>query len=103
MEGKTQELYGSTSDDIESPLSSSLSTQASDLDDYQSADEQANKEQEPPSSRYVPPPRSLPPDEVQDFDLENWKDPTQCSEYAQDIFQYYKNREVKYVMKMLVE
>ena len=48
----------------------------------------------PPSSRYVPPPRVTPPNTIQDFDLENWSDPSQCSEYAQDIFQYYKNREV---------
>ena len=47
-----------------------------------------------PSSRYVPPPRITPPNTIQDFDLENWNDPSQCSEYAQDIFQYYKNREV---------
>ena len=51
-------------------------------------------EDNPASSRYAPPPRVLPPEGIQDFDLENWRDPSQCSEYAQDIFQYYKNREV---------
>ena len=52
------------------------------------------RKEEPHSSRYEPPPRLIPPNGVQDFDLENWKDPSQCSEYVQDIFQYYKNREV---------
>ena len=54
----------------------------------------SRSEENPQSSRYIPPPRILPPEGIQDFDLENWRDPSQCSEYAQDIFQYYKNREV---------
>jgi len=53
-------------------------------------------EENPQSSRYIPPPRILPPEGIQDFDLENWRDPSQCSEYAQDIFQYYKNREEQF-------
>ena len=40
------------------------------------------------------PARPIPPAGITDFDLENWRDPSQCSEYAQDIFQYYKDREV---------
>ena len=46
------------------------------------------------SFRYQAPARPVPPPGVDDFDLENWKDPLQCSEYAMEIFQYYKTREV---------
>ena len=45
--------------------------------------------------RYEPPARPVPPPGVEDFDAKNWNDPNQCSEYAMDIFYYYKNREVK--------
>ena len=48
------------------------------------------------SHRYEAPPRPVPPPGVDDFDLENWNDPLQCSEYAMEIFQYYKSREVRY-------
>lgn len=44
--------------------------------------------------RFEPPSRPVPPPGVEDFDLENWNDPSQCSEYAMDIFYYYKQREV---------
>jgi len=47
------------------------------------------------SFRYQAPPRQVPPTGVADFDLENWNDPLQCSEYAMEIFNYYKSREVK--------
>lgn len=33
------------------------------------------------------------PDGVIDFDLENWNDPTQVSDYAYEIFNYLKDRE----------
>lgn len=49
-----------------------------------------------PPNRYEAPSRITPPDNIKDFDLENWSDPSQCSEYAQDIFQYYKNREEQF-------
>ena len=53
--------------------------------------------------RYEPPTRPVPPPGVEDFDLLNWNDPNQCSEYAMDIFYYYKNREVwKTVLKSLI-
>jgi hypothetical protein len=45
----------------------------------------------------VPPPRPIPPPGVDDFDLENWNDHLQCSEYAFEIFEYYKSREVEYL------
>ena len=47
--------------------------------------------------RYEPPARPVPPPGVEDFDAKNWNDPNQCSEYAMDIFYYYKSREVKKV------
>ena len=40
--------------------------------------------------RYEPPSRLVPPPGVEDYDLENWDDPNVCSEYAMDIFSYYK-------------
>ena len=44
--------------------------------------------------RYEPPARPVPPPGVEDFDIKNWNDPNQCSNYAMDIFYYYKSREV---------
>lgn len=35
------------------------------------------------------------PEDVVDFDKENWNDTTQVSHYAMDIFNYLKGREVK--------
>lgn len=35
-----------------------------------------------------------PPSDVPDFDQENWNDPFQVSNYAMDIFNYLKSREV---------
>lgn len=34
------------------------------------------------------------PDGVSDFDKDNWSDPFQVSNYAMDIFNYLKSREV---------
>jgi hypothetical protein len=45
--------------------------------------------------RYEPPARLLPPPGVEDFDKECGNDPNVCSEYAMDIFNYYKSREVR--------
>lgn len=36
------------------------------------------------------------PKGVVDFDKENWSDPFQVSNYAMDIFNYYKTREVSH-------
>ena len=52
------------------------------------------QQQQQQQKRYEPPARPLPPPGVEDYDLENWNDPNQCSEYAMDIFYYYKSREV---------
>lgn len=41
-------------------------------------------------------PRSIPPEGVQDFDLESLSDPQQHSEYALETFQYYKDREAAF-------
>jgi hypothetical protein len=38
--------------------------------------------------------RTLPPNVV-DFDAQNADDPNQVSEYVNETFQYYKNREVR--------
>ena len=47
--------------------------------------------------RYEPPARLLPPPGVEDFDKECGNDPNVCSEYANDIFNYYKSREVRII------
>lgn len=36
---------------------------------------------------------------VEDFDKENWNDPYQVSNYARDIFDYLKQREIEYKIK----
>jgi len=93
LEDKANDLYTTVGEnDIESPFSSSNCTQST-IDSYESIEEQIDI---PPSSRYVAPSRIIPPVGIQDFDLENWRDPSQCSEYAQDIFQYYKDREEQF-------
>jgi len=46
--------------------------------------------------RYEPPARLLPPPGVEDFDKECGNDPNVCSEYAMDIFNYYKSREAQF-------
>jgi len=46
--------------------------------------------------RYEPPARLIPPPGVEDYDKENWDDPNVCSEYAMDIFSYYKTREAQF-------
>lgn len=75
-----------------------LST-SSDEESYHSASE-GNEEPtaQPSNYRYVPPARVIPPENVKDFDLENMDDPSTCSEYAADIFQYYKDREAQFAV-----
>ena len=51
----------------------------------------------PVRHRYEPPARLLPPPGVEDFDKECGNDPNVCSEYANDIFNYYKSREVRII------
>ena len=51
----------------------------------------------PVRHRYEPPARLLPPPGVEDFDKECGIDPNVCSEYANDIFNYYKSREVRII------
>jgi len=46
--------------------------------------------------RYEPPARLIPPPGVEDYDKENWDDPNVCSEYAMEIFSYYKTREAQF-------
>ena len=58
------------------------------------------KTKEVPSKPLVrTPPRVTPPEGVRDFDLEMLADPSQGGEYAMEIFQYYKTRESKFVVK----
>jgi len=78
-------------------LSGTSSTLSSD-DSYHSASASPQEEPSRPlvNHRYVPPARVLPPTGVFDFDADNAADPSACSEYAQDIFQYYKEREAQF-------
>lgn len=61
---------------------------------YESAEE--NLSEDTIVQRYEPPARPVPPPGVEDFDAKNWNDPNQCSEYAMDIFYYYKSRETEF-------
>lgn len=93
LEDKANDLYTTVSEnDIESPFSSSNCTQST----TELSESIEDQKQIHPSSRYVAPARPIPPAGITDFDLENWRDPSQCSEYAQDIFQYYKDREEQF-------
>ncbi len=65
--------------------------------EYESAEEEIANDtvvSGPQRHRYEPPARPVPPPGVEDYDLKNWSDPNVCSEYAMDIFFYYKSREV---------
>lgn len=42
-------------------------------------------------------PRQVPPG-VNDFDKENWNEPFSVANYAMDIFEYLKGREVSYIV-----
>jgi len=93
LKEKANKLYTTVGEnDAESSISSNNFSTLSVLNESI----EKRKSNVAPSSRYVPPPRITPPNTIQDFDLENWNDPSQCSEYAQDIFQYYKNREEQF-------
>jgi len=62
--------------------------------EYESAVESVTNETI--KERYEPPARPIPPPGVEDFDIKNWDDPNQASEYAMDIFYYYKSREAQF-------
>jgi len=67
-----------------------------DESEYESASEDIDIENDTvvdPPPKHEPPTRPVPPPGVEDFDKENWADPNNCSEYAMDIFNYYKQRE----------
>jgi len=68
--------------------------------EYESAEENVNDDTvvigPKTRHRYEPPTRLLPPPGVEDYDKENWDDPNTCSEYAMDIFSYYKTREAQF-------
>lgn len=49
------------------------------------------------------PSRKLPEGVQWDFDLENWHDPYQVSQYAMEIFEYLKSREMKFVIADYME
>ncbi|CAG5084788.1 Similar to CycB3: G2/mitotic-specific cyclin-B3 (Drosophila melanogaster) [Cotesia congregata] len=44
------------------------------------------------------PVRQLPPGVLWDFDVENWRDPYQVSQYAMEIFEYLKSRERNFLI-----
>jgi len=71
-----------------------------DESEYESAEENVNDDTvvfgPKTRHRYEPPSRLVPPPGVDDYDLENWDDPNVCSEYAMDIFSYYKSREAQF-------
>merc|ERR1712168_682026 len=71
-----------------------------DESEYESAEENVNDDTvvfgPKTRHRYEPPSRLVPPPGVEDYDLENWDDPNVCSEYAMDIFSYYKAREAQF-------
>lgn len=71
-----------------------------DESEYESAEENVNDDTVVSGPkirhRYEPPTRLVPPPGVEDFDKENWNDPNVCSEYAMDIFFYYKSREAQF-------
>jgi len=68
--------------------------------EYESAEENVNEDTivigNVVRHRYEPPARLLPPPGVEDFDKECGNDPNVCSEYAMDIFNYYKSREAQF-------
>lgn len=68
--------------------------------EYESAEENVNDDTVVIGNvvrhRYEPPARLLPPPGVEDFDKECGNDPNVCSEYANDIFNYYKSREAQF-------
>merc|ERR1712226_553178 len=65
--------------------------------EYESAEENpSSREASIIVQRYEPPARPVPPPGVEDFDIKNWNDPNQCSNYAMDIFYYYKSREAQF-------
>merc|ERR1719323_2422306 len=65
--------------------------------EYESAEENpSSREASIIVQRYEPPARPVPPPGVEDFDVKNWNDPNQCSQYAMDIFYYYKSREAQF-------
>jgi len=70
-----------------------------DESEYESASEDPKHDDtivKGPRHRYEPPVRPTPPPGVQDYDLENINDPNQNSEYAMDIFYYYRSREEQF-------
>lgn len=71
----------------------SLDDDEEDDSEYESAEENDENLVPQPNHRYEAPPRVVPPVGINDFDLENWDDSLQCSEYAMHIFEYYKSRE----------
>ncbi|XP_034933589.1 G2/mitotic-specific cyclin-B3 [Chelonus insularis] len=50
-----------------------------------------------------PPYRELPEGMESDFDIENWRDPYQVSQYASEIFEYLKSRESQFVIDDYME
>ncbi|XP_058057538.1 G2/mitotic-specific cyclin-B3 [Anopheles bellator] len=60
-------------------------------------------DEEPKLKVYECSPRKRTPEGVEDFDLANWNDIYQVSHYAQDIFEYLRERERVYVVPDYIE
>jgi len=84
---------------IDTDLNFSKSSSSDSEDTYHSASEGDDANGSIVCSnpyRYAPPARVVPPAGVHDFDLANMNDPSTCSEYAAEVFQYYKDREEQF-------
>jgi hypothetical protein len=104
---QTKPTYGkrkSSTEAISLPSSQEIKIKIDETKDeeseYESAEENVNDDTvvigPVVRHRYEPPARLLPPPGVEDFDKECGNDPNVCSEYAMDIFNYYKSREAQF-------
>jgi len=85
-----------------SKLSSSSSSEEALLCVFPDSDSNSSSEEKIVDAVRSPP-RPIPPEGIEDFDLENIADPQQHSEYAMETFQYYKDREAKFLVPHYME
>lgn len=103
---KTEEsLYVSALEDIPSDLSRTSSDAKSsnssklELSEYSDAEKTLSQASADVAMLHVDDDLNLVPRGVEDFDKENWNDPYQVSNYAQNIFNYLQQREHYYKIK----
>lgn len=94
FENTEESLYVSALEEIPSDLSRKTVSSSSDLSPQSSDDGKSDGEE-----MFSLAMGSRLPLGVEDFDKENWSDPFQVSNYAQDIFEYLKQREHLYKIK----